>query len=237
MMKSGVKIRFAAAGLMLLSGQATYGASINLDGDYLFARWSGSGDNAVVYAPAGADQNNQMNIGFTYGGHMEAYSAAHTTQPGGYAFVYGGSGAASTDGQIRFINYDGSAWTDRVVIKNTGAMGIGLGHGIDPCGDCMLDVNGKIKTKEVVVTNTGWADYVFEKDYKLMPLTEVKRYIDENGHLPGVPNAAEVEEKGINVSDISRVLLEKVEELTLHMIELKRENEALKLSIAKMPSE
>jgi hypothetical protein len=81
-----------------------------------------------------------------------------------------------------------------------------------------IHVNGTIKTKEVNVTATGWADYVFTLGYQLMPLSEVEAYIAKNGHLPNVPTEAEVMEKGVNLLEMNVKLLEKVEELTLHLI-------------------
>jgi len=83
-------------------------------------------------------------------------------------------------------------------------------------------VNGTITTKEVVVTTSGWADYVFAKSYPLKPLSEVERQIETEGHLPGIPSAAEVAEKGISLGEMQAKLLAKIEELTLHQIELEK---------------
>lgn len=86
-----------------------------------------------------------------------------------------------------------------------------------------LDVAGKVRANEIVVNTTG-ADYVFEEDYDLKSLAEVEGFIQENGHLPGVPSAAEMQKEGMAVSELNTKLLEKVEELTLYVIELKKEN-------------
>ena len=75
------------------------------------------------------------------------------------------------------------------------------------------------------------ADYVFEDNYDLKSLNEVESYVKANKHLPGVPSAAEMAENGMSVSEMSNLLLEKVEELTLHMIELQKENQALKAKV------
>ena len=83
-------------------------------------------------------------------------------------------------------------------------------------------------TKDIKINMNNVADYVFEKDYDLKDLSEVENYVNENKHLPGVPSAAEIEANGVSVSKMTNILLEKVEELTLHMIQLKKENEALK---------
>jgi hypothetical protein len=78
-------------------------------------------------------------------------------------------------------------------------------------------VNGAVQAKEVVV-NTGWSDYVFDADYRLAPLDEIADYVRTNHHLPGIPSAAEVAEKGVSVGDMQAKLLAKIEELTLQMI-------------------
>ncbi len=90
-----------------------------------------------------------------------------------------------------------------------------------------LAVNGTITTQEVVVTATGWSDYVFDQDNQLAPLTEVASFIEENHHLPGIPSAAEVAEKGVSVGEMQAKLLAKVEELTLHLIQDEKKIAAL----------
>lgn len=77
-------------------------------------------------------------------------------------------------------------------------------------------------------TSNSWADYVFEPNYRLMPLNEVEEFVKENKHLPNVPSADEMVQKGLDVAQTSRMFMEKIEELTLYMIELKKEVEALK---------
>lgn len=76
-----------------------------------------------------------------------------------------------------------------------------------------------IKTSRLQVTQDGWADFVFAPGYQLPALEEIESYIKLNGHLQDVPSAAEVKEKGIDVGEMNKVLLQKVEELTLHLIE------------------
>jgi len=93
-------------------------------------------------------------------------------------------------------------------------------------------VDGTITAKEVVVTVEGWSDFVFEKDYNLMPLNEVEQHVKEKKHLPGIPSAEEVAADGVSVGEMQAKLLQKVEELTLYVIELKKENEQLKRRVA-----
>ncbi len=81
-----------------------------------------------------------------------------------------------------------------------------------------LSVNGTIRAREVNITATGWADYVFRPEYQLMPLSELEAYIAENGHLPNIPTEADVAKNGVNLAEMNVKLLEKVEELTLYML-------------------
>lgn len=96
-----------------------------------------------------------------------------------------------------------------------------------------LSVNGAIRAKEVIV-DTGWADYVFAPDYRLAPLAEVEAHIKEKGHLPDVPSAKEVAEKGVSVGESQALLLRKVEELTLHVIALSKADEEQKTRIRQL---
>jgi len=95
-----------------------------------------------------------------------------------------------------------------------------------------LAVNGTIGCKELTVTTAGWPDFVFEDDYKLPPLSDVEAYISSNKHLPGIPSEAEVKQKGVSIGDMSSKLLQKIEELTLYVIDLKKENASLKGQVA-----
>jgi hypothetical protein len=87
-----------------------------------------------------------------------------------------------------------------------------------------ISSNGYITTKKITVKQLNWSDYVFAKDYKLRSLSSLESYIKQNKHLPEVPTANEVEEQGISVGDNQALLLKKIEELTLYVIELKKEN-------------
>jgi hypothetical protein len=91
-----------------------------------------------------------------------------------------------------------------------------------------LAVNGNIGAQEIIVTNTGWSDYVFRPGYRLQSLSEVSQFIQANGHLPDIPTEAEVKEKGVSLGDMQAKLLAKVEELTLHMIQQGKENQELR---------
>ncbi|UTG60397.1 hypothetical protein J2O09_13355 [Elizabethkingia anophelis] len=87
-----------------------------------------------------------------------------------------------------------------------------------------LDVNGTVHAKEVKVDMTGWADFVFEKDYHLPTLDEVEQHIHEKGHFPNIPNTKEVMKNGLSLGENQKLLLQKIEELTLYSIEQNKLN-------------
>lgn len=82
-----------------------------------------------------------------------------------------------------------------------------------------LDVRGTIRANEVLVNTASGADFVFDESYNLRPLSEVKEYIQTNLHLPEIPSAAEMQENGVNMNELQMQLLQKVEELTLYIIQ------------------
>ena len=96
------------------------------------------------------------------------------------------------------------------------------------CPRSTLSVDGTIRAKEIIVTLEGWSDYVFSPDYKLTGLYELESYVKEYRHLPGVPSESEVLEDGVRLGEMNAVLLEKVEELTLYVIELQKQIDDLK---------
>lgn len=95
----------------------------------------------------------------------------------------------------------------------------------------VIDNTGLLRTREVLIDTQVWPDYVFEDSYVLMPLSEVEQFIEANGHLPNVPSASEVEANGQSLGEINQILLEKIEELTLHLIEQQKQLDALKVAI------
>lgn len=148
------------------------------------------------------------------------------------------SGNFITDGGTLNVSHASNSFkiqmngVTKFTMLNDGKVGIGTALTTNPNG-YTLAVNGKIGAKDVQVENnsTTWADYVFEKDYKLTPLNEVEQYIKANQHLEGVPTATEVKEKGYSLSNMDEILLKKVEELTLYVIEQQKEIERLKATI------
>lgn len=125
------------------------------------------------------------------------------------------------------MRFDTNNTANQMVIDQDGKVGIGT---TDP--QSKLAVNGMITAKDVKVTNTGWSDFVFDENYALASLDEVESFIGENKHLPDIPSAKEVEQQGLVVSEMLAKQMQKIEEMTLYLIELKKENNLLKATIA-----
>jgi hypothetical protein len=103
---------------------------------------------------------------------------------------------------------------ERLRINSLGNVGIGT-----TTPTAKLSVNGDIKAKEVIVTLDGWSDFVFKPTYSLRPLGDVEQFIKTHHFLPDVPSEAEVKANGISLGTMNATLLQKIEELTLYVIE------------------
>ncbi|MGJ1404174.1 hypothetical protein ACR79N_00565 [Sphingobacterium siyangense] len=103
---------------------------------------------------------------------------------------------------------------DKFYVGFNGRVGIGTSAPQET-----LSVNGKIRAQEVKIETANWPDYVFADGYQLPTLKETAVFIEKNKHLPGVPKAAEVEENGQFLGEMNKILLQKIEEITLHLIE------------------
>lgn len=136
-----------------------------------------------------------------------------------------------------FFNPDGKNKLTSKVNEITGityvrnSIFIGAGTFPTPTPSYALAVNGKLGAREIVVTQAAWADFVFDSSYKLRSLYDVDKFIKENKHLPDMPTEEDVKKNGANVGDVQAKLLQKIEELTLYSIELKKENDELKSDI------
>jgi len=125
----------------------------------------------------------------------------------------------------KLVIKDGSAKIEGNIISD-GNIGIGTDSFDDGADTYRLSIEGKMRAHAIKVY-TDWADFVFEENYELPTLSEVEVFIKENGHLENIPSAIEVEENGIDVGEMNKLLLQKVEELTLYVIELNKKIEEL----------
>jgi len=126
----------------------------------------------------------------------------------------------STSGGI-----DESTLTEKLRIRSDGFIGIGTNS-----PKYKLDVLGTIRAQEVLV-NMGGADFVFEKDYRLMPLGELERFVNANKHLPEVASATDMHKNGSELGDLNSKLLQKIEELTLYVIRQEKKMQALEKKV------
>lgn len=153
------------------------------------------------------------NTGVAYGVYGKA-NGGSTNAP-----VYGVYGTASGSANYWAGYFDGTTYTSALRVGTTnGASGY------------IVSVGGKMICEEVKVSLEGnWPDYVFDKNYDLMPLDELKNNLRENKHLPGLPSAKTIEaDGGYHLGEMQKKLLEKVEELTLYVIKLNDENKDLR---------
>lgn len=107
-----------------------------------------------------------------------------------------------------------AAWRQVLVTNLAGYVGIGTDAPKE-----MLSVNGNIRAHQIKVETTNWPDYVFNAEYQIPTLVETEKFIKENGHLPEVPKAETVEKEGYSLNEMDKILLKKIEELTLHLID------------------
>ena len=165
--------------------------------------------------------NNQRLGGVLYGSDnkrtavvLEARSSGAWTDsvsyPAYFRIMTTAKGSATTAERFR-INEEGN------IVISSGNVGIGT----DDAKGYKLAVNGDAMFTKVKVKSYGsWPDYVFDEQYKLQNLAELETYVRKNKHLPEVPSAQEVEREGVNLGDNQAILLKKIEELTLHLIEM-----------------
>jgi hypothetical protein len=133
---------------------------------------------------------------------------------------------ANNNMDIVYQDVNGSTTYGILVINKNGNIGIGTNSISD---NYKLSVKGKLRAEEIeVYLSSSWADFVFEDNYKLRNLKEVEEFIINNKHLPDVPSEQEVKENGINLGEMDKILLQKIEELTLYTIEQQKEIERLK---------
>ncbi|MDB5014380.1 MAG: hypothetical protein JWQ25_2582 [Daejeonella sp.] len=115
---------------------------------------------------------------------------------------------------------------EALTINDGGNVGIGTTSATEK-----LSVKGKIRAQEIKVEMTNWSDFVFDKDYKNASLADLEKFITDNHHLPNIPSTAEVQKNGVNLGEMNAKLLQKIEELTLHLIEQNKVNDKQKAQI------
>lgn len=224
---------------------ATPYKTLTVNGDASFANYGGTdGENAFeilgnnqIPTRRGVSLDNNSNVTFYLN---------PTSTTGSFKFKNGllptyDLMELDVYGKLALTSYS----TDAIVVKNFGENKIKFKTksngqtciGCDNAGTFMLAVEGKIGAREIKVTAvTPWPDFVFEKNYKLIPLLTVDEYIKSNKHLPGIPSANELENEtyGLDIAKMQGLQMEKIEDIYLYLIDLKKEIEVLKKENAKL---
>jgi hypothetical protein len=97
-----------------------------------------------------------------------------------------------------------------------------------------VEANGMVRARKIKVDSETWADYVFDENYKLLPLNELELFLKQNKHLPSIPSEQQIKEEGIDITEMNVKMMEKIEELTLYLIQQNKEIEKLKAEIQRM---
>ncbi len=184
-------------------------------------------DGGTVFMGAKVDMQSSLKLGWTQSGAIDLNTSIEINQN-----ATNGNGAKvqtwnSSVKAFSVFNTSNGINKNTFVVYGDGRTQIGTGKpkvgGV--AANAMLSVDGLILAKEIrvaVSTTTHWADYVFDKDYKLKNLSEVEKFILTHNHLPDVPSTEDVKRNGVDILEISTILLKKIEELTLYTIELEK---------------
>jgi hypothetical protein len=217
------------------NGDNTTTGNVTSSGNYVV------GNNGYNNAPFKVDNNYNYTFGSARLGHFTSSNSStgvfnfisvgkNSESPGNsmtIGFTYAGDNSSDNTAGIGF-------WGNDNVIKIKRNNSTEFKGGISTNGNALI--NGNLWAKEIrVETENPWPDFVFEDSYYLLPLEKVQQFISENGHLKDIPDASEISEEGVNLGEMNTKLLQKVEELTLYMIDLNKrvkllenENEKLK---------
>jgi len=231
----GIKMDFGGgSSIKFYSGTSTGGASYTLTNSDLenYARMTIVNGNVGIgtSSPDGLQVNKVLNSETSQGlsnirmGVMGNAARLIFDTQGSTPFQIDNAG-----GQLRIFN----PGVVRMVVNTNGYVGIGTSN-----PDALLTVSGQVHAQEVKVTvNAPGPDYVFEKDYQLTSLEEIKNYIDQNKHLPEVPSAKEMEKNGVQLGEMNMLLLKKIEELTLFVIKQNEKSQVQEEEIKTLKSE
>lgn len=191
--------------------------------------WSSSGGASKLHI---RQESNNSQMGDTVVAASQLVGSGNAAVSGNYKYVafqvansYNSAVNTGVGKNIGLEVYVAGGDKNYAAIFQNGFVGIGTENPTQ-----MLSVNGTILAKEVIVSNASsyWPDYVFDADYSLMSLEELQNYINVNSHLPNIPNENEVEKNGVSLGEMQKLQMEKIEELTLYVLQLKEENEELK---------
>ena len=181
------------------------------DGKYSYLQWEAH--HLVMGVPVGTYAVTRLDL--KSGGSSQGKLFSEFT-------MYTADSVNHHTAKIRF-NTENTCW-----INTSGNIGIGT-----ETPQHKLDVRGAIRANEIYVNTVGGADFVFDESYKLRPLSELNEFVKQKQHLPEIPSAAEMQEKGVNINELQIQLLQKVEELTLYIIQQEQRIQELESQLSK----
>ncbi len=200
-----------------------------------------SNEHHIVF---GSATGSGMNWGSSYIGFNASRNNNQWTIKSDGAHNGGSMIYSNAVGDLLFCNFENTGSANQILSDQTvvsskikmkltadGRFGIGVDPALAMFYDYKLVVNGKIRCRKLRVDLDTWADMVFEPSYELMPLNELSKYIFANKHLPEVPKESDLKLNGIDISEMQKIQMQKIEELVLYVIQLNKENEALKKRI------
>jgi hypothetical protein len=218
--KTGLALYSGMTERVRISGDGNVGISTSAPRAVLdVAKYVGFGSLGIVLSRMGEGDGNGDGTYLGVKGYETQFSAYN-----GKTFALEHSFYGETNSSVSF--YRGSSQIggfmtfstnnnkEQMRIDSWGNIGIGITNPTE-----RLTVNGKIKANEIRVDGNGQPDYVFEEGYKISSLKETEQYIKLNKHLPEIPSAADAAKNGIALGEMNKLLLKKIEELTLHLIE------------------
>lgn len=182
-----------------------------------------------------AKQNDGIMVNQT--GNTAATLDLNASGGGGKRWSLHSTGNGNNQGAGHLLFWDWTTNQEQMRIDSNGS--IVMGNVATPAGYKLYVQEGILteKVKVAIASSAAWADYVFEDDYKLTPLNEVACFIEENNHLPNIPSADELQKDGIDLAQMQSLQMAKIEELTLYLIEMKKEIETLKEANDKLTNE
>ncbi len=186
-----------------------------------FEQSASTSENAGIKIK-GAKNNSTSTVSFI---DFDIYDSNESQTDFTMAKVGAGKEAQGINGQLRFYTHNGTSLDQRMTIKANGNVGIGTTNPGYP-----LEVNGEIHAS----TFSPWPDFVFEDNYALPSLESIERHIQQYGHLQDIPSASEVKENGVSLVEMNAKLLQKIEELTLHLIAQQKEMQAMQQEIKEL---
>ncbi len=230
----------------LQAGTTITGGGNTFYGYYAGGNSTGNSNTFIGYTAGGDCTGNEnviigWNAGTTHGNNNIFIGANSAPEGGenssGNVFIGQSSGFSEFgDNKLIIANNEEKKliWGDFLEnkLKFNAKVGVGYGFGNYPStaggtslANYNLFVKGGILAEEIRVNlQSSWADYVFDKNYKLPAIEEIEKYISEKGHLPNVPSAQKVKEEGIELGEMAKIQQEKIEELTLYIIEQNKIN-------------